>query len=122
MSATPPVQNPASPPAAAAEAAPEAAVTVDVNTTSLKNWSWYIFNTAWGLIPLIFAIVFSGGAAYLSYQRNQSGALAVLAFVFATIYYPYYAITSGSSSAPSVSPVSTLMTAGRRMMKAMKKH
>jgi hypothetical protein len=117
MSTPPPVQNPASPPAGAA---PEAAVTVDINTKAAKEWSWYIFNTAWGLVPLIFAIIFSGGAAYLSYQRNQSGALAVLAFFFATIYYPYYAFTSGST--PSVSPVSTLMTAGRRMVKAMKKH
>ena len=115
MSASPQVQNPASPP-------PQAAVTVDVNTTAVKDWSWWIFNTAWGLVPLAFALVFSGGAAYLSYQRNQSAALAILAFFFATIYYPYYAFTSSSSSTPVVSPVSTLMTAGRRMMKSMKKH
>lgn len=94
-------------------------VDVEVDVSAAKSWSWWVFNTAWGLIPLAFAIVFSAGAAYLSYQRNQSGALAVLAFFFATIYYPYYALTSTSS--PSVSPVSTLMTAGRRLMKAAKR-
>jgi hypothetical protein len=114
---TPPVQNPASPPPADSKAA----VTVEVDTKAAKEWSWYVFNTAWGLIPLAFAILFSAGAAYLSYQRNQSAALAILAFFFATIYYPYYAFTSGSSS-PSVSPASTLMTAGKRILKAMKKH
>lgn len=115
MSTPPQVQNPASPPA-------EAAVTVDVNTAAAKDWSWWVFNTAWGLIPLAFALIFSGGAAYLSYQRNQSAALAILSFFFATLYYPYYAFTSGSSSTVAVSPVSTLMTAGRRMVKAMRKH
>jgi len=112
---TPPVQNPASPPAN-----DKAAVTVEVDAKAAKEWSWYAFNTAWGLIPLAFAILFSAGAAYLSYQRNQSAALAILAFFFATIYYPYYAFTS--SSTPAVSPASTLMTAGRRLLKAMKKH
>lgn len=103
--------------------APKAAVTVDVNTSAVKDWTWYIFNTAWGLVPLIFGLLFSGGAAYLSYQRNQSGALAVLAFFFATLYYPYYAFTSSmSSGAPVTSPVSTLMTAGRRVAKMLKKH
>lgn len=97
----------------------KAVVDVEVDTSAAKDWSWWVFNTAWGLIPLAFAIVFSGGAAYLSYQRNQSGALAVLAFFFATLYYPYYALTSTSS--PSVSPVSTLMTAGRRLGKLLKK-
>jgi hypothetical protein len=121
MSTPPPVQNPASPPAGKEKE--KAAVTVEIDTKTAKDWSWYIFNTAWGLIPLGFALLFSGGAAYLSYQRNQSAALAILAFVFATLYYPYYALTSGGSpSAPVVSPTSSLMTAGRRLFKAMKKH
>lgn len=101
--------------------APQAAVTVDVNASAVKDWTWYIFNTAWGLLPLVFGLLFSGGAAYLSYQRNQSGVLAVLAFFFATLYYPYYAFTSGGSSGPVTSPVSTLMTAGRRLMKAARR-
>ena len=111
-----PVQNPATPPAA-----DRAAVTVDVNTSAVKDWSWYIFNSAWGLLPLAIGILFSSGAAYLNYQRNQSAVLAILAFFFATIYYPYYAFTSGSASSPSVTPASTLMTAGRRVLKAMRK-
>lgn len=101
---------------------PKAAVTVDVDTTVAKDWTWWIFNTAWGLIPLIFGLLFSAGAAYLSYQRNQSGALAVLAFFFATIYYPYYAFTTGGSTSPTVTPASTLMTAGKRLAKALRKH
>ena len=96
---------------------PNAAVTVDVNTEAVKDISWYIFNTVWGLVPLAFAILFSSGAAYLSYQRNQSAVWAILAFVFATVYYPYYAFTSNTY----VSPTSSLMTAGRRFVKALKK-
>jgi len=121
MSTPPPVQNPASPPATK-DAEPKAAVTVEVDTKAAKDLSWYVFNTAWGLIPLAFAIFFSGGAAYLSYQRNQSAALAILAFFFATLYYPYYAFTT--TSTPAVSPASTLMSAGRRVAKyfAGKKH
>lgn len=111
----PPVQNPATP------IGERAAVTVDINAGAVKDWTWYIFNTAWGLLPLVLGILFSAGAAYLNYQRNQSAVLAILAFFFATVYYPYYAFTSGSSSTPSVTPASTLMTAGKRVLKAMRK-
>lgn len=72
------------------------------------------------LIPTIFTIVFHAGAAYLSYQRNQSLGWAILHFFLAVFYYPYYAFTQGGSS--SVTPASTqssilptVQTAGRRL-------
>lgn len=91
-------------------------VTVEVDTTAARDWTWYIFNTAWGAVPIVFGLLFSGGAAYLSYQRNQSVGWAILAFFFATIYYPYYAfVLSGSSSSTPLAP--SIMTAGRKLKK-----
>lgn len=98
-------------------APPQPPVTVEVDTRAAKDWSWYIFNTAWGAIPIVFAILFSGGAAYLSYQRNQSMGWAIVAFFFATIYYPYYAFTSGSSSSTPLAPA--IMTAGKKFVRAV---
>lgn len=52
------------------------------------------------LLPVLFTIVFHAGAGYLSYQKYGSPGWAFLAFLFAVIYYPYYAFTSSSSPAP----------------------
>ncbi len=102
---------------------PQPPVTVEVDTTAARDWTWYIFNTAWGAIPIVFALLFSGGAAYLSYQRNQSMGWAIVAFFFATIYYPYYAfVLSGTSSSTPLAPA--IMAAGKRAIRTMagKKH
>ena len=76
------------------------------------------------IIPAIFTIVFHAGAAYLSYQRNQSMGWAILHFFLAIFYYPYYAFTQGGSS--SVTPASTdssilptVQSAGRRLKKML---
>jgi hypothetical protein len=49
---------------------------------------------AWGLlalVPLVFLFAFHLGAAMLSYQKNGSMVWAVVNFIFAYFYYPYYA-------------------------------
>ena len=52
------------------------------------------------VVYLIFIILFGAGAASLSYRYNvavgtsavMTGAYAVLAFLFSSLYYPYYAL------------------------------
>lgn len=79
------------------------------------------------IIPAIFAIIFHAGAAYMSYQRNQSAGWAVLHFFLAVFYYPYYAFTQAgkpvetpSETTSSVLP--TVQAAGRKLKKMLKKH
>ena len=76
------------------------------------------------LIPLIFALVFHAGAAYMSYQRNQSFGWAILHFVLAVFYYPYYAFTQPSAAPPPTESgllSSGLQSAGKRLSKMMKR-
>ena len=46
----------------------------------------------WMIVSVLFLIVFHYGAAVLSYARYQSVFWAVIDFIFATFYYPYYAL------------------------------
>lgn len=48
--------------------------------------------TVYSIIGFIFAVVFSYGAAKLSYDKYRSVGWAVLDFFFSWFYYPYYAI------------------------------
>jgi hypothetical protein len=43
-----------------------------------------------GLFSLLFLLFFHIGAGYLSYQKYGSMMWAVLDFIFAYFYYPYY--------------------------------
>ena len=45
-----------------------------------------------GLASFLFLLIFSYGAAKLSYDKFGSIGWAILDFFFATFYYPYYAI------------------------------
>ena len=79
------------------------------------------------IIPLLFALVFHGGAAYMSYQRNQSMGWAILHFFLAVFYYPYYAFTQAGTPPPAPvesSILPTVQSAGRRLKKMLsgKKH
>ena len=77
------------------------------------------------IIPLLFALVFHGGAAYMSYQRNQSMGWAILHFFLAVFYYPYYAFTQAGTPAPApAAPMSTgilptVQSAGRKIRSLM---
>ena len=54
------------------------------------------------LIPIVLLVAFHVGAGYLSYQKYGSFGWAVLDFIFAYFYYPYYAFfLSGESAAPA---------------------
>lgn len=55
-------------------------------------------------LGFILAIIFSYGAAKLSYDRFRSVGWAALAFVFSSIYYPYYAIFL-NQAAPVAAPM-----------------
>ena len=92
--------------------------------TSPSGWVTTSITTI-AIIPAIFALIFHLGAAYMSYQRNQSFGWAILHFFFAVFYYPYYAFTQAGKPAetpatPSLLPPA-VQSAGRRLMKALKK-
>lgn len=97
---------------------------VDEKTSSSGMVTTTIMSLA--IIPALFALVFHAGAAYLSYQRNQSGGWAVLHFFLAVFYYPYYAFfQSGKSvetpvteSTSSLLPAS-VQSAGKRLKKML---
>ena len=78
--------------------------------------------TAIAIIPAIFALIFHLGAAYMSYQRNQSIGWAIVSFFLAVFYYPYYAFTQAGK--PAETPAATespvmpaVQSAGRRLRK-----
>jgi len=79
--------------------------------------------TAIAIIPALFTLLFHAGAAYMSYQRNQSMGWAILHFFLAVFYYPYYAFTqAGKPAEPTPSSfLPTVQSAGRRMTKALKR-
>lgn len=105
-------------------ASPSVDVVVEEKKSSGGGAGAGVLITGLALIPTIFTIVFHAGAAYLSYQRNQSMGWAIFHFFFAIFYYPYYAFTQGGSS--SAAPASTdssilptVQSAGRRLKKML---
>jgi len=51
------------------------------------------------VLGIILTIIFHAGAAKLSYDKYGSIGWAILAFIFGSLYYPYYAFFVSSSSA-----------------------
>jgi hypothetical protein len=107
----PPVTNPA---------AAEKKTPVEVPSVEFGNATMAVS----AIISLLFTLVFLSGAAYLSYQRNQSFLWAVLHFFFAAFYYPYYAFTQSSpvaAAAPAAetSILPTVQSAGRKLKKML---
>jgi hypothetical protein len=87
-----------------------------------------VTTTVWtiAIIPAIFALVFHAGAAYISYQRNQSIGWAILSFFFAVFYYPYYAFTQAGKPAEAPPAAESMLppsvqSAGRRLKKMLSK-
>jgi hypothetical protein len=54
--------------------------------------------TVYSVIGVIAGIIFHAGAAKLSYDKYGSIGWAILAFIFGSIYYPYYAFSESGSS------------------------
>lgn len=69
------------------------------------------------VFPIIFLIIFHAGAAYLSYQKYQSGMWAAIDFLFAYFYYPYYAFFLANAPATvQPSPINAMMGGLRKFM------
>ena len=105
-----PASATASAPAPATAADPVAAVTPTLTTTvsggtvspaAVTAAAW--FTGVGGILSLLFLFIFHFGAAKLSYDLNQSFGWGFLSFLFASVYYPYYAfVHSSRREAPSV--------------------
>lgn len=67
-----------------------------------------VSTAVWFAVGLIPALLFSAGAAKLSYDRFRSIGWAIVAFLFAPIYYMYYAFFVSTSATP------TMIAAARR--------
>ena len=67
-----------------------------------------VSTAVWIGVGLIPALIFFGGAAKLSYDKFRSVGWAIVAFLFAPIYYMYYAFFLSTSATP------TMIAAARR--------
>ena len=93
----------ASTPAPATTTAPttqttSATLTTTTPTATVLGW----FTGVGGILSLVFLLVFHFGAAKLSYDVNQSAGWAFLSFLFASVYYPYYAFAHSSRREASI--------------------
>jgi membrane protein implicated in regulation of membrane protease activity len=92
------------PPPPATETEPTKEATTETKSASL--WDTLTVGlsgtaiVALAVFPIVFAILFHAGAAYLSYQKYQSGLWALVDFFFAVFYYPYYAFFLASAPPP----------------------
>jgi hypothetical protein len=66
------------------------------------------------VISVLVSILFSVGAAKLSYDRFRSIGWAIVAFFFSGLYYPYYAFFV---SGPSVMAPTGMLGAMRRALR-----
>jgi hypothetical protein len=80
--------TPGTPPPPGPTPTPGVTTTVDAKT-QVEYTTLTIISAVLGII---FAIVFSYGAAKLSFDKYRSIGWAILDFFFSSFYYPYYAI------------------------------
>jgi len=75
------------------------------------------------IIPVIILFVFHLGAAYLSYQKFGSMMWAVVDFIFAYFYYPYYSFFLASTpvAAAPMTPVAMVGGMAKALMGARRK-
>lgn len=101
-------------------AAPPPVVKETTVTSFIPNSGFMAMLGGLAILPIIFLIVFHAGAAYLSYQKYQSGMWAFVNFLFAYFYYPYYAFfLSGTPANVQASPINTMMGGLRKMFRKM---
>jgi hypothetical protein len=72
-------------------------------STDYLEWA----TSANGILTIVFWLVFSYGAAKLSYDKYRAMGWAILDFFFSTFYYPYYSLVLNS-------PTQAMIAAGRR--------
>ena len=80
--------TPGTPPPAAPPPTPGATKTVE-STFKIEYTALTIVT---GVLALLYFILFSYGAAKLSFDKYRSFGWAILDFFFSSFYYPYYAI------------------------------
>jgi hypothetical protein len=73
-----------------------------------------VYSTAAVVVSVLVSILFSVGAAKLSYDRFRSIGWAILAFFFSGLYYPYHAFFV---SGPSVMAPTGMLGAMRRALR-----
>ncbi len=73
-------------------AAPPAPTSDQQNKATAGGAVALAFASLTGIASFLFYIMFSYGAAKLSYDKFQSVGWAIVNFIFAVFYYPYYAI------------------------------
>jgi len=101
------------------------ALTDAPKTTPAEEKKTAIIDTssAVGIITIIISslilFLWHLGAARLSYLKYGSIGWAILDFIFATIYYPYYALFLAEGTAAA--PATGVMMGGGRMVKKMMK-
>jgi len=131
-------------PAAAPPPANKVATTTSVDTaigtagvtSTLPSWMAGTWIMVVGLSVLVWVVLYWVGAAKLSYDTSGSGLWALLAFIFAPFYYPYYAFfISKPAPAPAmmgggrggdpignlVKAVGATLKAGQQVAKTFKK-
>jgi hypothetical protein len=131
-------------PAAAPPPANKVATTTSVDTAigtagataTLPSWMAGTWIMVVGLSVLVWVVLYWVGAAKLSYDTSGSGLWALLAFIFAPFYYPYYAFfISKPAPAPAmmgggrggdpignlVKAVGATLKAGQQVAKTFKK-
>lgn len=82
------------------------------------SWGSFLFGLlAVFFIPILFALLFSYGAAKLSFDHNGSFGWALLDFIFPMFYYPYYAIfVSKPTVVAGGGLVSAVFKGGRKLV------
>lgn len=131
-------------PAAAPPPANTVATTTSVDTaigtagttSTLPSWMAGTWIMVVGLFVLVWVVLYWAGAAKLSYDTSGSGLWALLAFIFAPFYYPYYAFfiskpapapammgggRGGDPIANLVKAVGATLKAGQQVAKTFKK-
>ena len=88
---------PAPPPAVAQK--PAAPGTPTTLTNEQASGVMAVFGVL-AFIPLLLLLFFHLGAGYLSYQKYGSMMWAVVDFIFAYFYYPYYAFFLAKDPSP----------------------
>lgn len=78
--------------------------------TAVQQQQVAVYWTA-GLLAILPSLLFSFGAAKLSYDRFRSIGWAIVAFIFSAFYYPYYAFFV---SGPAVTAPTGMLGAMRR--------
>ena len=131
-------------PAAAPPPANKVATTTSVDTaigtagvtSTLPSWMAGTWAVVVMLFVLVWVVLYWAGAAKLSYDTSGSGLWALLAFIFAPFYYPYYAFfiskpapapammgggRGGDPIANLVKAVGATLKAGQQVAKTFKK-